>query len=45
MLKLVRDTDPGPFLPRTIELGRYVGIRDGGVLIAMAGERFHFDGW
>jgi ribosomal protein S18 acetylase RimI-like enzyme len=45
MLKLVDDTDPGPFLERTIELGRYVGLRDGGELIAMAGERIHFDGW
>ena len=45
MFELVRDTDPGPFLERTIELGRYVGIRRGGELIAMAGERMHFDGW
>lgn len=45
MLELVRHTDPGPFLERTIELGRYVGIRHGGVLIAMAGERIHLDGW
>jgi predicted GNAT family acetyltransferase len=45
MLELVRETDPGPFLTRTIELGRYVGIRRGGRLIAMGGERPHFDGW
>jgi ribosomal protein S18 acetylase RimI-like enzyme len=45
MLELVRQTDPGPFLERTIELGRYVGIRDGGELVAMAGERMHFEGW
>ena len=45
MLELVRQTDPGPFLKRTIELGRYLGLRRGGVLIAMAGERLHFDGW
>jgi ribosomal protein S18 acetylase RimI-like enzyme len=45
MLELVRETDPGPFLERTVELGRYVGLRQGGGLIAMAGERFHFDGW
>jgi ribosomal protein S18 acetylase RimI-like enzyme len=45
MLELVRQTDPGPFLERTIELGNFVGIRQGGVLIAMAGERMHFDGW
>jgi ribosomal protein S18 acetylase RimI-like enzyme len=45
MLELGRTTDPGPFLERTIELGSYVGVRRSGVLIAMAGERFHFDGW
>jgi predicted GNAT family acetyltransferase len=45
MLELVRLTDPGPFLKRTIELGRYVGIRRDGELVAMAGERLHFDGW
>jgi len=45
MLELVRLTEPGPFLERTIELGRYVGIRRDGELVAMAGERMHFDGW
>jgi predicted GNAT family acetyltransferase len=45
MLELVRQTEPGPFLRRTIELGRYVGIRRGGALVAMAGERLRFDGW
>jgi hypothetical protein len=45
MLELVGETDPGPFLERTIELGRYPGIRRDGALVAMAGERFHFDGW
>jgi predicted GNAT family acetyltransferase len=45
ILELVRLTDPGPFLERTIELGRYVGIRRDDVLVAMAGERLHFDGW
>jgi predicted GNAT family acetyltransferase len=45
MLDLVRQTDPGPFLNRTIELGDYLGIRRDGHLVAMGGERFHFDGW
>lgn len=45
MLKLVERTKPGPFLPRTIELGNYFGIRREGVLIAMAGERLHPPGW
>lgn len=39
MLDLVARTRPGPFLPRTIELGAYWGIRRGGRLVAMAGER------
>jgi ribosomal protein S18 acetylase RimI-like enzyme len=45
MLELTRLTNPGPFLPRTIELGRYLGLRDGGELVAMAGERMHLEGW
>jgi predicted GNAT family acetyltransferase len=45
MLELARQTDPGPFLDRTIELGDYLGIRHGGQLVAMGGERLHFDGW
>jgi ribosomal protein S18 acetylase RimI-like enzyme len=45
MLELVAATEPGPFLSRTIELGAYLGIRREGALVAMAGERFHLDGW
>jgi ribosomal protein S18 acetylase RimI-like enzyme len=45
MLELVARTQPGPFLPRTIELGAYLGIRLDGALVAMAGERFQLDGW
>jgi ribosomal protein S18 acetylase RimI-like enzyme len=45
MLELVAATEPGPFLTRTIELGDYLGIRRDGALVAMAGERFHLDGW
>jgi ribosomal protein S18 acetylase RimI-like enzyme len=45
MLALIDRTRPGPFLPRTIELGRYLGIRRRGALIAMAGERLHPPGW
>jgi predicted GNAT family acetyltransferase len=36
---LVEITKPGPFRPRTIELGTYLGIREGRRLVAMAGER------
>lgn len=39
MLSLVGLTKPGPFRPRTIELGTYVGLRLSGRLVAMAGER------
>jgi GNAT superfamily N-acetyltransferase len=45
ILDLVRRTDPGPFAERTIELGTYLGIRDGGRLVAMAGERLKVPGW
>ena len=45
MLALVERNQPGPFRPRTHELGRYIGIRREGKLIAMAGERLHPEGW
>ncbi len=45
MLALTRLTEPGPFLPRTIELGTYLGIHDSGSLVAMAGERLHLTGF
>jgi len=45
MLALVARTEPGPFLPRTFELGSYLGIRRAGRLVAMAGERLHPEGW
>jgi len=38
-LALAALTKPGPFGPRTIELGEYFGCFDGGRLVAMAGER------
>ena len=45
MQALVELTKPGPFRPRTIELGTYVGIREGGRLLAMAGERMWVGGF
>lgn len=45
MLALVERTRPGPFLPRTIAMGSYLGIRRAGRLVAMAGERMHPPGW
>jgi len=45
MMELVRATRPGPFLERTVALGGYLGIRRGGRLVAMAGERMRPPGW
>jgi ribosomal protein S18 acetylase RimI-like enzyme len=45
MLALVERTQPGPFSPRTIELGTFLGIRRDGTLAAMAGQRFNPPGW
>jgi GNAT superfamily N-acetyltransferase len=38
-LELVALTRPGPFGPRTLELGDYFGCFENGRLVAMAGER------
>jgi hypothetical protein len=38
MLELVRMTDPGPFFERTIEFGKYLGIRRDGALVARASQ-------
>jgi predicted GNAT family acetyltransferase len=45
ILDLVDLTQPGPFQPRTIEMGQYLGLRQDGHLVAMAGERFHLTGF
>ncbi|MGI4895762.1 MAG: GNAT family N-acetyltransferase [Janthinobacterium lividum] len=45
MLDLVQRTKPGPFGARTRLLGNYLGIRDGGRLVAMAGERLRPPGF
>ncbi|SFD92800.1 GNAT family N-acetyltransferase [Massilia yuzhufengensis] len=37
-------TNPGPFAQRTHELGEFIGIREGGMLAAMTGERMRPDG-
>ena len=39
MLALATLTEPGPFLPRTHTMGRFIGIRIDGRLAAMAGEQ------
>lgn len=43
-LELAGLTRPGPFGPRTIELGEYFGCFDGERLVAMAGERMQAGG-
>ena len=45
MVSLITATQPGPFGPRTIELGDYLGARRQGRLAAMAGERMKLDGY
>ncbi|WP_322023821.1 GNAT family N-acetyltransferase [Burkholderia sp. BCC1977] len=44
MLELISATEPGPFGPRTIEFGGYLGVRRQGRLVAMAGQRLRAGG-
>jgi ribosomal protein S18 acetylase RimI-like enzyme len=44
MQDLVAAAQPGPFGPRTPLLGRYLGVRHGDRLVAMAGERMRVAG-
>lgn len=44
MLALTQATKPRPFGPRTIEMGNYIGVREDGRLVAMAGERMRLPG-
>jgi predicted GNAT family acetyltransferase len=45
ILELISLAHPGPFQARTYQLGRYLGIRHQGQLVAMAGERMSLDGY
>jgi predicted GNAT family acetyltransferase len=45
MLALAKLTEPGPYLSRTHVMGSFLGIRVGGRLAAMAGERMRFPGY
>jgi ribosomal protein S18 acetylase RimI-like enzyme len=45
MVELAKATNPGPFRPRTIEMGGYLGCRVDGRLVAMAGERMRPSGF
>ncbi|MFF8860740.1 GNAT family N-acetyltransferase [Streptomyces sp. NPDC015139] len=44
ILDLVARSRPGPFLNRTVDMGTYLGIRNEGRLIALAGERLRLPG-
>jgi len=45
MTELAHLTKPGPFHPKTHELGEFFGIRRDGTLAAMAGERLRLPGY
>ena len=45
MLALATLTKPGPFFARTHVLGAFVGVKVGGRLVAMAGERMRLPGF
>lgn len=45
MRALAHLTRPGPFFDRTHQLGDFIGVRENGRLIAMAGERMRVDGF
>jgi predicted GNAT family acetyltransferase len=45
MVELATLTEPGPFRLRTMGLGTFYGIVEGGRLLAMAGKRMHLPGY
>ena len=45
MRTLALMTKPGPFRPLTHRLGRFIGIKEKGQLVAMAGERMRMPGF
>jgi predicted GNAT family acetyltransferase len=45
MQALAALTKPGPFAERTHELGQFIGVRQEGRLVAMAGERMKLSGY
>ncbi|MDP1631164.1 MAG: GNAT family N-acetyltransferase [Caulobacter sp.] len=45
MLALATLTRPGPFATQTHQLGRFIGVKQDGVLVAMAGERMRLPGF
>lgn len=45
MLALATLTKPGPFAEETHRLGQFIGVKQDGVLVAMAGERMRLPGF
>ncbi len=45
MIALAHLTEPGPFFKHTNRLGDFVGVKQDGRLVAMAGERMKLDGF
>ncbi|AJP72240.1 GNAT family N-acetyltransferase [Sphingomonas hengshuiensis] len=45
MFALAMLTRPGPFFANTHRLGSFIGVREGGRLVAMAGERLRLEGY
>jgi predicted GNAT family acetyltransferase len=45
MLALATLTEPGPFFRRTHQLGDFIGVKEDGKLVAMAGERMKPQGF
>lgn len=46
VLNLAKETEPGPFLQRTMEMGKFIGVRTpDGRLAAMAGHRLSLSGF
>jgi predicted GNAT family acetyltransferase len=45
MLALATLTEPGPFFSHTHQLGDFIGVKQGGTLAAMAGERMKLPGF
>lgn len=45
MLALATLTEPGPFFAETYRMGRFIGVRKGGRLIAMSGQRMRVPGF
>lgn len=45
MVTLAEATEPGPFRPRTLELGTFYGVFHEGRLASMSGKRMHLPGY